>query len=140
MLNGRCDRAISIITSRRACAGQLCAKLALADVLAASSCCRVRRCAPGSARSGCFLKTTPPPEIISTHIVSGKHGDSAGRAVAREKRAALPADPVAHGLRERKFDLRASGQELIHLCRAGIRGTSQDSEPPAAADTYRDLS
>lgn len=113
-------------------------KLALADVLGARD-LPGRALLAGQRTLGCFLNDNTAPEIISTHIVSGKHGDAPGKAVARENAQRFLLTQLLAAYANEKFGLRASGQELsIHAA----------PNPPARlkalsrllpADAYRDL-
>jgi len=58
-------------------------KLALADVLGAEQLLPGAALRAGQRSLGCFLNDNTAPEIISTHIVSGKDGEAPGRAVVR---------------------------------------------------------
>ena len=113
-------------------------KLALADVLGARD-LPGRALLAGQRTLGCFLNDNTAPEIISTHIVSGKHGDAPGKAVARENAQRFLLVQLLVAYANEKFGLRASGQELTIYAAPNPPARLKGLSRLLPADAYRDL-
>ena len=113
-------------------------KLALADVLGARD-LPGRALLAGQRALGCFLNDNTAPEIISTHIVSGKHGEAPGKAVARENAQRFLLTQLLAAYANEKFDLRASGQELSIYAAPNPPARLKGLSRLLPADAYRDL-
>ena len=113
-------------------------KLALADVLGARD-LPGRALLAGQRALGCFLNDNTAPEIISTHIVSGKGGEAPGRAVARENAQRFLLTQLLAAYANEKFDLRASGQELSIYAAPNPPARLKGLSRLLPADAYRDL-
>ena len=113
-------------------------KLALADVLGARD-LPGRALLAGQRALGCFLNDNTAPEIISTHIVSGKDGEAPGRAVARENAQRFLLTQLLTTYANEKFDLRASGQELLIYAAPNPPARLKGLSRLLPADAYRDL-
>jgi hypothetical protein len=87
-------------------------KLALADVLGTHGLPEPVRAA-GQRALGCFLNDNTAPEIVSTHIVSGRGGETPGRALARENSQRFLLTQLLVAYANDKFRLRERGQELL---------------------------
>ncbi|MEK7711678.1 MAG: hypothetical protein AAB312_01335, partial [Pseudomonadota bacterium] len=114
-------------------------KLALADVLGAEKLLPGAVLRAGQRALGCFLNDNTAPEIISTHIVSGKHGEAPGRAVARENAQRFLLTQLLTAYANEKFGLRASGQELSIYAAPNPPARLKALSRLLPADTYRDL-
>ena len=113
-------------------------KLALADVLGARD-LPGRALLAGQRALGCFLNDNTAPEIISTHIVSGKDGEAPGRAVARENAQRFLLTQLLTAYANEKFDLRASGQELSIYAAPNPPARLKGLSRLLPSDAYRDL-
>jgi hypothetical protein len=113
-------------------------KLALADVLGARD-LPGRALLAGQRALGCFLNDNTAPEIISTHIVSGKDGEAPGRAVARENAQRFLLTQLLAAYANEKFELRASGQELSIYAAPNPPARLKGLSRLLPADAYRDL-
>jgi hypothetical protein len=113
-------------------------KLALADVLGARA-LPGRALLAGQRALGCFLNDNTAPEIISTHIVSGKDGAAPGRAVARENAQRFLLTQLLTAYANEKFGLRASGQELSIYAAPNPPARLKALSRLLPADAYREL-
>jgi hypothetical protein len=113
-------------------------KLALAEVLGTHD-LPGRALLGGQRALGCFLNDNTAPEIISTHIVSGQHGEAPGEAVARENAQRFLLTQLLAAYANEKFGLRASGQELSIYAAPNPPGRLKGLSRLLPADAYRDL-
>lgn len=113
-------------------------KLALADVLGVRD-LPGRALLAGQRALGSFLNDNTAPEIISTHIVSGKDGEAPGKAVARENAQRFLLTQLLASYANEKFGLRASGQELSIYAAPNPPARLKGLSRLLPADAYRDL-
>ena len=113
-------------------------KLALADVLGAGA-LPGRALLAGQRVLSCFLNDNTAPEIISTHIVSGKHGEALGQAVARENAQRFLLTQLLTAYANEKFALRATGQVLSIYAAPNPPARLKDLSRLLPADAYREL-
>jgi hypothetical protein len=113
-------------------------KLALADMLGARD-LPGRVLLAGQRALGCFLNDNTAPEIISTHIVSGQHGEAPGKAVARENAQRFLLIQLLVAYANEKFGLRACGQELSIYAAPNPPARLKGLSRLLPADAYRDL-
>jgi hypothetical protein len=113
-------------------------KLALVDVLGAGG-LPGRVLLAGQRVLGCFLNDNTAPEIVSTHIVSGRQGDAPGRSVAGENAQRFLLTQLLTAYANEQFGLRASGQELSIYAAPNPPTRLKTLSRLLPADAYRDL-
>lgn len=114
-------------------------KLALTDVLGTEKLLPGASQRAGRRALGCFLNDNTAPEIISTHIVSGKDGEAPGKAVARENAQRFLLTQLLVAYANEQFGLRTSGQELSIYAAPNPPARLKDLSRLLPADAYREL-
>ena len=112
-------------------------RLALADVLGAEALLPGRALLTGRRVLGCFLNDNTAPEIVSTHIVSGR--DGLGRAVAHENAQRFLLTQLLATYANSKFRMRERGQELLIYPAPNPPARLRRLSQLLPADAYRDL-
>jgi hypothetical protein len=112
-------------------------KLALADVLGEAELLPGRALLTGRRALGVFLNDNTAPEIVSTHIVTGKAG--LGRAVARENAQRFLLTQLLSIYANIKFRLRERGQALQIYPAPNPPTRLRRLSRLLPADAYRDL-